>query len=209
MKSTVLTRAVLAVALAASGANIVTAAPAYSWNLSRAMMSSVITNPFNGGGRWSAMYDAVGSTLNPVNFQMMPTFTPNWSGQPQDAWIFPSSHALSVSVPTGPLPLGSNPVVPKGMPMLHPGPGKSSIVRWLSPLNGNVHVLARISDANAGCGNGITWNVLRNNVSLAGGALPNGHNGTVVHLQVPVTAQTAAHPGTAIYFVVSPNGNDH
>jgi hypothetical protein len=201
--------AVTVATAAVIGSTAVSAAPAYSWNLSRAMMSNFGTNPLNGGGPWSAMYDAVGSTLNPANFQMMPTLATNWLGQPHDAWTFPASHSLSVSVPTGPLPMGSNPVVAKGMPMLHPGPGKSSVVRWKSPLNGSVHVLARISDANAGCGNGIMWNILRDNASVAAGTLPDGHNGTVVHLQVPVTAFTAAHPGTSIYFVVSPNGNDH
>lgn len=209
MKKTAFVRAALVAALVTASASIASAAPAYSWNLSRAMMSNFGTNPLNGGGPWSAMYDAVGSTLNPANFQMMPTLASNWMGQPQDAWTFPTSHSLSVSVPTGPLPMGSNPVVAKGMPMLHPGPGKSSVVRWKSPLNGSVHVLARISDANAGCGNGIAWTILRDSMSVAAGTLPDGHNGTVVHLQVPVTAFTATHPGTSIYFVVSPNGNDH
>lgn len=185
------------------------AAPAYSWNLSRSMLNGFGTNPFGNGSRWSAMYDAVGSTLNPANFQMMPTFVPNYNGQPNDAWHFPSSHSLIVSVPTGTLVLGSNPPIPRGTPMLHPGPGKSSVIRWLSPLNGHVHVLARVSDANAGCGNGVTWNILRDSVSVAGGTLPNGHNGDVAHVQVPVTATTPTHPGTALYFVVSPNGNDH
>jgi hypothetical protein len=208
MKQTAFIRAILVAALAAASAPT-SAAPAYSWNLSRAMMNSFSNNPFGGGQVWSAMYDAAGSTLNPTNFQMMPTFVPGYGGMLNDAWHFPGSHSLIVSVPTGTLVLGANPAIPRGMPMLHPGPGKSSVIRWKSPINGHVQVLARISDANAGCGDGVTWNILRDNVSVAAGTLPNGHHGQIAHVNVPVQAFTAAHPGTSLYFVVSPNGNNH
>ena len=79
----------------------------------------------------------------------------------------------------------------------------------MSPINGQVHVLARVSDANAGCGNGVTWNVLRDNVSVASGTLANGANGDVVQLTVPVQAANSGYAGTSLYFVVSPNGNNH
>ncbi len=203
MKPVLLSRVLVAAALSLSLTAIATAAPAYSWNLSRSMMNGFNTNPFGTGQTWSAMYDAAGSTLNPANFQMMPSFVPSYGGMVNDAWNFPASHSLIVSVPTGTLMLGANPPISRGTPMLHPGPGKSSVIRWMSPIQGHVQVLARISDANAGCGNGVTWNILRDAVSLAGGTIANGRNGDVAHVQTPVSR------GTSLYFVVSPNGNDH
>ena len=202
MKSITLIRTLLAAALVAASATT-TAAPAYSWNLSRSMMNGFNSNPFGEGQVWTAMYDTAGETLNPANFQTMPTFLPNYNNSPQDAWAFPSSHSLIVMVTTAPFPMGASPVVPRGMPMLHPGPGKSSVIRWTSPINGQVQVLARVSDANAGCGNGVAWAVLRDNVSVASGTLTNGANGDVVSFNAPV------QPGTSLFFVVSPNGNNH
>jgi hypothetical protein len=203
MKKSAIFRAVLVAALAAASATIASAAPAHSWNLSRSMVNGFNANPFGEGQVWTAMYDAAGETLNPANFQTMPTFLPNYNNSPQDAWAFPGSHSLIVMVTTAPLPMGASPVVPRGMPMLHPGPGKSSVIRWTSPINGQVQVLGRVSDANAGCGNGVNWAVLRDGSTVAAGTLANGANGDVVSFSAPV------QPGTSLYFVVSPNGNNH
>ena len=175
MKKSALIRTSIAAALAAASA-LASAAPAHSWNLSRSMMTSFNANPFGEGQVWTAMYDAAGETLNPANFQMMPTFMPNYNNSPQDAWAFPSSHSLIVMVTTAPLPMGASPVAPRGVPMLHPGPGKSSVIRWTSPINGQVQVLGRVSDANAGCGNGVNWAVLRDGSTVAAGTLANGAN---------------------------------
>ena len=191
----------IAAAIVTSAATI--AAPAHSWNLSRSMMNGFNANPFGEGQVWTAMYDAVGETLNPANFQTMPTFLPSYNNSPQDAWAFPSSHSLIVMVTTAPLPMGTSPVVPRGVPMLHPGPGKSSVIRWTSPINGLVQVLGRVSDANAGCGNGVNWAVLRDSSTAAAGTLANGANGDVVSFSTPVQL------GTSLYFVVSPNGTNH
>lgn len=203
MKSSPLTRASLAALATLSLTSIAAAVPAYSWNLSRSMLTSFSENPFGEAHVWSAMYDAAGSTLNPANFQMMPTFVPRYGGSPNDAWHFPASHSLIVSVPTGTLVLSANPPIPRGTPMLHPGPGKSSVIRWTSPIHGSVQVLARISDANAGCGNGVTWNILHDEASLASGTIPNGRNGDLAHVSASVSR------GSSLYFVVSPNGSDH
>lgn len=196
-----LTVAVIAAAITISTAT--SAAPAHSWNLSRSMMNGFNANPFGEGQVWTAMYDAVGETLNPANFQAMPTFLPSYNNSPQDAWAFPNSHSLIVMVTTAPLPMGASPMVPRGTPMLHPGPGNSSVIRWTSPINGQVQVLGRVSDANAGCGNGVNWTVLRDGSTVAAGTLANGANGDVVSFSAPV------QPGTSLYFVVSPNGNNH
>ncbi len=202
MKRTNLIHALLIAALATASTTTV-AAPAYSWNLSRSMVNGFNSNPFGEGQVWTAMYDALGETLNPANYQPMPTFIPSYNNSPQDAWHMPGSHSLVVLLTTAPLPMGASPVVPRGTPMLHPGPGKSSVIRWTSPINGQVQVLGRVSDANAGCGNGVTWAVLRDGSTVASGTLANGPNGDVVSFNAPV------QPGTALYFVVSPNGGNH
>lgn len=209
MKRSAFIRPVLAAALAIGSASIAAADPAHSWNLSRSMMNGFNSNPFGEGQVWTAMYDAVGETLNPANYQPMPSFVSNYDGRPNDAWNFPPSHSLIVQAPTGTFLLGNNPPIQRGTPLMHPGPGKSSVIRWMSPINGQVQVLARVSDANAGCGNGVTWNVLRDNVSVASGTLANGANGDVVQLTVPVQAANSGYAGTSLYFVVSPNGNNH
>ena len=102
MKKSVLIRTLFAAALAAAS-TFASATPAYSWNLSRSMMTGFNANLFGEGQVWTAMYDAAGETLNPANFQVMPTFMPSYNNSPQDAWAFPSSHSLIVIVTTAPL----------------------------------------------------------------------------------------------------------
>ena len=200
---------VAAIAAALVACTTASATPAHSWNLSRSMMNGFTSNPFGEGQVWTAMYDAVGETLNPAKYQPMPNFVSNYDGRPNDAWTFPPSHSLIVQAPTGTFLLGNNPPIQRGTPLMHPGPGKSSVIRWMSPINGQVQVLARVSDANAGCGNGVTWAVLRDGVSVASGTLANGVNGDVVQLSLPVQSSNGGYGGTALYFVVSPNGNNH
>ncbi len=76
---------VAAVAAAVVGGTTTSAAPAYSWNLSRSMMNGFSSNPFGEGQVWTAMNDAVGETLNPANCQPMPNFVTNYDGRPNEA----------------------------------------------------------------------------------------------------------------------------
>ncbi len=177
MQTSLVSRILSGISLALVTSSIAYAATAHSWNLSRSMMNGFNANSFGEGQVWTAMYDAGGETLNPANFQVMPTFLPSYKNSQQNAWAFPSSHSLIVMASTAPLPMGASPVVPRGMPMLYPGPGKSSVIRWNSPINVQVQALGRVSDANAGCGNGVNWAVLRDGSTVTAGTPANGANG--------------------------------
>ena len=84
MKKSIIVHSLLAAMLAAAS-TLATTAPAYSWNLSCSMMTGFNANPFVEGQVWTAMSDAAGETLNPANFQVMPTFVPSYDNAPQDA----------------------------------------------------------------------------------------------------------------------------
>lgn len=61
---------------------------------------------------------------------------------------------------------------------LHPSPREGVAAVWKSPLHGSVRITGRVSDANAGCGDGVDW-ILRRRTQdsfsvLATGGIPNG-----------------------------------
>lgn len=174
----------------------------YSWNLSRDMMRGITLNPFGAQERvWTAMYDTNGTSHIPSDYQQMPTYNPNYlfGGDKAVAWENTAQDlAVGVSVENN---SGA------GIPFVHPGPTLSNIIRWKSPINGNVNIMGRISDVNFFCngdGKGIKWFVDKGNFTLMSGKLANGSNGiTILQQNIPVSV------GTYLYFIVSPNSNDN
>lgn len=191
--------------LAVASSSSVEAAP-FSWNLSRDMMRGITLNPFGTPERvWTAMYDKNGTSHIPSNYQQMPTYNPNylWGGSKAVVWENTAQDLLVVGVSVE----SNGGSLEVGIPFLNPGPTFSSIIRWKSPVNGNVNIMGRISDANFFCngnGKGIKWFVDKENFTLMSGKLANGSNGvTILQQNIPVSV------GTCLYFIVSPNSNDN
>lgn len=217
----ILSSAVMMLAVASSAS--VEAAVANSWNLSRDMMSLIIPNPFpttplpnpfpttpllpNISNVWTAMYDAGGTSHTPANYQPMPAYDLSYASNPFAVWKDPAQNSLLVGVATqtyNAINGTSNFTHIQGIPTLHPGPTFSSIIRWQSPINGNINIMARIADVDSACGNGINWFVDKGNFTLMSGTLANGNNGaTILQQNIPVST------GTYLYFIVSPKNNNN
>ncbi|BAP56859.1 hypothetical protein THII_2562 [Thioploca ingrica] len=219
----ILSSAIMMLAVASSAS--VEAAAANSWNLSSDMIiATMSTNPcsptnllpssFGIGCVWTAMYDAVGTSHNSLNYLMMPNYFPTYPGpsnpgpsNPFAVWTNPSQYALLVGVATQTYNASngtSNFTHIQGIPTLHPDTTLSSIIRWKSPINGNINIMGRIADVDSACGNGINWFVDKGNSTLMSGTLANGNNGaTILQQNIPVSI------GTYLYFIVSPKNNDN
>lgn len=210
----ILRSAIMLMAVASSAG--VEAAPAYTWNLSRDMMRTDFTtypsvNPFGMGNVWTAMYDSVGTTHKVSNYKLLPTFTyGNW-GADWATWSYPTEPALAVGVATKTftVPWITTAAVlnNQGTPYMHPGPTFSSIIRWISPIQGIVNIMGRITDADPSMGNGIDWFVDKGNFTLMKGTLnstlANKNDGAMILQQnIPVEI------GTELYFIVS-SKNDY
>ena len=198
----ILSKAVMMLAVASSAS--VESAVTDSWNLSRDMMNGITTNPFGVGNVWMAMYDAVGTSHNPANYQAMPTYDPNYMGYLWAVWKNISQYALLVGVATQTFIFSNGTsyfTVIQGTPTLHPGPNLSSIIRWQSPINGNINIMGRIADLDFACGNGIEWFVDKGNFTLMSGTLVN-NGATILQQNIPVSQ------GTDLYFIVSSKNNN-
>jgi hypothetical protein len=93
-----------------------------------------------------------------------------------------------------------------GLSKLHPNPNQIVVVSWLAPSSGSVRVEFRVTDGNAGNGDGVDWYVDKGDITgnLASGVLNNG-GGT--SLRVLPSVRVSA--GERINFIVDPKNGDH
>jgi hypothetical protein len=85
---------------------------------------------------------------------------------------------------------------------LHPGPTTAAVVAWKSPFDGNVDVTIKIVDSDIHCGNGITWNVSKNNLNISSGYVPAIASGTIVYSDSRLDVVS----GDVVYIAVDGNG---
>jgi len=194
----------VAAILTIASTTCVEAAPAYSWNLSRDMMNGITTNPIGEEGVWTAMYDIAGTSHNASNYQTLSSYTSNYAGYPLAALGNGYEGWLIVGVSTQTHTFSGSPIaIRRGIPILHPGVANSSIIRWKSPISGNITIAGKIADANPLCGNGINWFIDKYGTTLMLGSLANGDNGAnILQQNIPVSV------GTYLYFIVSSKDYD-
>ncbi len=84
---------------------------------------------------------------------------------------------------------------------LHPGPKTPVTAAWRSPMDGTVRVSAKLRDADATCGDGVTWEVRHGKEKIGGGEFDNG--GQADFAETPVTV----HTGELLELLIGPRGN--
>lgn len=201
------------------------AAPGWSWNLSRDMLvdvgagNTVVSNPLSSGaspGVWTFIDSNPLATLTPSAAGVA------WGGAPPSltCWEDPTLGyrqsalvGLSLTTVSGGCPANS---LTHGVPIVHPGPNSQVIVQWQNPLSQaiRVDILARFSNIDpcgAGLADGVTWSVLDG----WGTPLPSGGPGSLDASNPPSPNDTAVfstsgfpvNPGDIIEFVVDPGSN--
>jgi hypothetical protein len=181
----------------ASNANVL-AAPVNSWNLSRDLTSipgypTAPTYSGNTVGAWTFLY---GSVTLPSSLSTFTSVTSPGYGY----WSTSGIPSLGVYIPTTTFTSGVANAT-KGLIHVHPGPTQPVIVKWAGNTTGTVRVLARFSDIDPVCGNGVKWVVYKNTTVLGTGIIANGNHGAIFDTAISVL------PTDVLYFVVEPNAN--
>lgn len=195
---TVILAAMLAVSAAASSA---WAATAQSWNLARDMY--LMTESAPAGSPWSFMQNKGASNV-PANYTLLPTFDSTaCNGTPMTCWREAASRAYVATVKqtytfTG---SGGSFIFKQGDVVTHPGANSQSIIRWTSPMTGNIKVLGRVNDLHGSCGDGVAWSLNLEDTILQSGNLANGGSSTFNVNDVTVAE------GAALYLVIDKKAN--
>lgn len=197
LKATILTAALAASAASSS----VWAATAQSWNLARDMY--LMTEGAPAGSPWSFMQNKGASNV-PTSYTLLPTFDATaCSDTPMTCWREAASRAYVATVKqtytfTG---SGGTFVFKQGDVVTHPGINSQSIIRWTSPVSGNISVLGRVNDLHGSCGDGVAWSLNLEDTILQTGNLANRGSSTFKANDVAVTE------GAALYLVIDKKSN--
>ena len=91
--------------------------------------------------------------------------------------------------------------------VVHPTPDQYVAVAWSSPIEGRVRIEAKVSDAHAGCGNGVSWWIEsqhgKRRESLAGGDIDDGKAAMIE----PRESQVA--PGDVVCLAIGAREHNH
>ncbi|WP_421547951.1 hypothetical protein [Pseudomonas sp. QD4] len=172
---------------------------ALSWNLARDVIF-IKENPAT-NSPWTFMQNASG--LNkPENYTLLPYFkADDCGGKPATCWRDPVSESLvSVHFKTYTFTENVGYVLEPGNVGLHPGKNSQTIIRWASPVVGEVNVLGRINHIHYGCGDGVSWSLNLDGTVLQSGTLAKGQGAIVSVSKVPVTK------ASSLYFVLDKKG---
>lgn len=192
----------LATALLLSLASLNTFAAAQSWNLARDMY--IATEAAPAGSAWSFMQNKTAVKLA-ANYTAMPTFVADvcngaevtcWRDASTGAYISVIKKAFTFSGSGGSF------VFKKGEAVTHPGANSQTVVRWASPIAGNIKVLGRVNDLHNSCGDGVAWSLNLDDTVLQAGNLANGGSGIISISDVAVTA------ASSVYLVIDKKANN-
>ncbi len=172
------------------------AAPFYSWDLSRSMAYGITTNPFGAGNVWTLMYDSVGTSHNESNYRAMPSYSPA-PASIYSRWLNPAQNYLLIGVADT-----SYNTPDRGTPIMHPAPMYSAVVAWKSPINGTIDIMGKFTDADASCGDGVSWFIDKGNTTLMTKTFSNGGETSFIQQNISVSI------GTNLYFIVSSGSNN-
>jgi hypothetical protein len=201
------------------------AAPGWSWNLSRDMIVDwnfgPNSNPLSPASWWTFVGTSDSNPLAMCNSSMQPNYTalPNYTGSNYwgtgSLWDgFDPSQEVGLLMDTSPpgIPLSN------GVPYVHPGANFATAVRWTNPLGQTipVAVLGRFThvDPNgSGLADGVKWyvvkvsrctpTVLSSGVLQSTNPLPANDTGVFLHPGVSMG------PNDSLYFIVHRKGNHY
>ena len=89
-----------------------------------------------------------------------------------------------------------------GVPFVAPVKKSPVVIRWRSPLTGQVGVQGRLKDIDGSCGDGISWHLFDGKDQLGSGSIANGGAGGFEYSALSVTKVSSS-----IYLVVDQNEN--
>ncbi|WP_122665489.1 hypothetical protein [Pseudomonas viridiflava] len=177
----------LVTALLSSFVSVNTWAAAQSWNLARDMY--IATEAAPPSSPWSFMQNKTAVNAS-ANYTLFPTFfADTCNGSPVTCWR-EGSVAGSISIAKKTFTLsgsGTNYVLKQGDIYAHPGSSFQTIVRWASPIAGNINVLGRLNDLHNACGDGIKWSLNLGDTVLQSGSFANGGSSLIKVNDVAVT----------------------
>lgn len=182
------------------GTSLNTWADAMSWNLARDVVF-IKSNPAP-NSPWAFMQNASG-TNNPENYTLLPFFkADDCNGNPVTCWQDPASRA-HVSVHFKPYTFTGNGTfsLTPGSVAFHPGENSQTIIRWSSPIVGEVNVLGRVNHVHDTCGDGVAWSLNVDGTVIQSGSLARGKGTVFSATKVPVTKSSA------LYFVLDKKAN--
>ena len=167
----------------------------------RDIMTYITTNP---NGVWTYMQNSTG-THNPTNYyNLFPNPSScNFNG-PMFAWMTQDCNAGYIGMPITTYAFssgGKSNILMQGVITAHPGiNGNEPILRWTSPISGNVSISGRVTDVDNACGDGILWSLELEKKVLQSGAV-NGNSANFSAQSLPVTK------GTNLYFIIDMGAN--
>jgi spore coat protein A, manganese oxidase len=175
-----------------------TALATVSWRFQNDMQGGMPTNP---KGVWAFMQNAL-SNNNPAKYTLLPTYQKRcdlsrWS-VPADPFLNCWQDLTADSLIAG---------FTQGTPYvkLHPGINNQVIVRWQSPVAGNISLTGRIADIDPACvanGDGIKWSIRTEAKVLKAGIIANAKTAAFFISSLPVKKSER------LYFVIDKDKNN-
>ncbi|WP_097302104.1 hypothetical protein [Pseudomonas chlororaphis] len=173
---------------------------AMSWNLARDVILAKESSP--PGSTWSFMQNSSGVN-KAENYSALPYFKADTcSGLPVTCWQDPVSGA-HVSVHFKPYTYTANGTfsIAAGNVAFHPGQNSQTVIRWASPVAGEINILGRVNSIHDSCGDGVAWSLNLGDTVLQSGSLVRGTGAVFSASKVPVTKSSA------IYLVLDKKAN--
>ncbi|MCO8163345.1 hypothetical protein NJC38_14375 [Pseudomonas sp. 21LCFQ010] len=177
------------------------AANAQSWNLARDMY--LMTEKSPAGSPWAFMQNKTAVNAA-ANYTLFPTLHADQCGDgATTCWMEGAGNGYIAIVKkswtfSG---SGSSSLFKQGDVVAHPGSNFQSIVRWTSPIAGNINVLGRINDLHNACGDGISWSLNLGDTLLQSGSLAKGGSSLIHVDNIAVTV------AAALYLVIDKKAN--
>lgn len=173
---------------------------AMSWNLARDVILAKESAP--PGSPWSFMQNSSGVS-KAENYILLPYFkADSCNNLPATCWMDQVSGA-HVSVHMKPYTYTANGsfTIAAGNVAFHPGQNSQTVIRWTSPVVGEINILGRVNSVHDSCGDGVAWSLNQGDTVLQSGSLVRGSGAVFSVSKVPVTQSSA------IYLVLDKKAN--
>ncbi|QIH09501.1 MULTISPECIES: hypothetical protein [unclassified Pseudomonas] len=173
---------------------------AMSWNLARDVILAKESSP--PGSTWTFMQNSSGVN-KAENYVQLPYFkADSCSSLAATCWMDQVSGS-HVSVHLKPYTYTANGTfsIAAGNVAFHPGQNSQTVIRWASPVVGEVNILGRVNSVHDSCGDGVAWSLNLGDTVLQSGSLARGNGAVFSASKVPVTKSSA------IYFVLDKKAN--
>lgn len=178
------------------------AATAQSWNLARD--AYLMTESAPAGSAWSFLQNKTAVDAA-ANYTPFPSFSADeCNGKSYTCWRDTAAGSAVLSIKKSFVFTGSGTsfVFKQGEVTTHPGTNSKTIIRWASPITGNVNVLGRINDLHNACGDGIAWSLNLDDTVVQSANLANGGSSIIKVDGIAVT------PASSLYLIVDKKANN-